>query len=394
MSHREIPLSLESVDSDWLNQVLQDALSGDRVVGFTSKTIGEGAGFLGDIARLNLQLENESAELASVILKMPTGSINRKMGQLIGVYEREIRFYQELQPALDIRTPKHYYSAMDATDPAEAVRQLTFLNRVPDWVARLLLTLTKWGSKKVQRYVLILEDLGRYRIGDQVGGASTTEVKLALDTLAGLHAGFFNKDLSGYPWIIPIDLGARFTQLMVDSAKKHFRKSHAAVLKNQHIELLDWLDSHAQDLMDLTAELPFTLLHGDYRLDNLCFDDDKDELVVFDWQTLIRGPVGLDLAYFLSATLDDDTSDETLDELLEHYRTGLNGRGVDMSRERVRFEYDLGMLGTVNRVLLMEAQDFEFGEGRGTELLDQWLSRVLFKAIKLNPNRLLQGVPD
>ena len=146
--------------------------------------------------------------------------------------------------------------------------------------------------------------------------------------------------------------------------------------------------------MDLTAELPFTLLHGDYRLDNLCFDDDKDELVVFDWQTLIRGPVGLDLAYFLSATLDDDTSDETLDELLEHYRTGLNGRGVDMSRERVRFEYDLGMLGTVNRVLLMEAQDFEFGEGRGTELLDQWLSRVLFKAIKLNPNRLLQGVPD
>ena len=388
-----IPLRPDEVSQEWLTTVLQGSgfLEEDSIVSCSKELIGEGAGFLGQIFRITLQTGNGNADPASLILKIPTTTINRKIGQLIGVYEREIRFYQELQPLLHIRTPRHYYSAMDASDPETAVKGLRFMKRLPIRVAGLLISIMgRLPVTREHRYVLLLEDLGHFRIGDQVEGCSMDEARLALDTMAGLHADFFNRALDRFPWVIPIDLGARITQILAAGATSQFREEHAPVLAREHVGLIDWLEGHADDLLSLVAKLPYTLLHGDYRLDNLFFDDARGELIVFDWQTLLQGPVGIDLAYFLSASIDDDD----IDLLLSHYRQSLLKRGVEFSPERIRFEYEVGLLCTISRLIFMSAQEFAFGEGRGLDLQRTWLNRIMRQSEGIDPDRLMQTIPD
>ena len=47
----------------------------------------------------------------------------------------------------------------------------------------------------------------------------------------------------------------------------------------------------------------FSLLHGDYRLDNMLFDPDRTRVTVVDWQTLGVGLPARDLAYFTGTSL-------------------------------------------------------------------------------------------
>lgn len=52
----------------------------------------------------------------------------------------------------------------------------------------------------------------------------------------------------------------------------------------------------------------FTLLHGDYRLDNLMFDD---QVHVVDWQTVTVGLPARDLAYFPGTSLHTEDAGPT-----------------------------------------------------------------------------------
>ena len=48
-----------------------------------------------------------------------------------------------------------------------------------------------------------------------------------------------------------------------------------------------------------------SVVHGDYRLDNLLFPPPGDDVVAVDWQTAAVGPPLRDVAYFLGTSLDD-----------------------------------------------------------------------------------------
>ena len=62
-----------------------------------------------------------------------------------------------------------------------------------------------------------------------------------------------------------------------------------------------------EDLMRVAiAEAPVTICHGDFRVDNLLFDDaatGADRLAVIDWQISYRGPAVSDVAYFLCQSM-------------------------------------------------------------------------------------------
>ena len=167
---------------------------------------------MGNVALLGVTLAPASIRPMSLVLKIPTDSDNRHIGQTLGVYEREIRFYQELQPLLDIRTPRHIYSAMDrATDPEQTIKALRLLNRFPMWLIRAMLPLLNWlSSRSTHRYVLLIESLESHRIGDQVGGCTPDEAKMALDTMARMHARFWGgEELDRFRWLLSMDLAMK-----------------------------------------------------------------------------------------------------------------------------------------------------------------------------------------
>jgi thiamine kinase-like enzyme len=84
-----------------------------------------------------------------------------------------------------------------------------------------------------------------------------------------------------------------------------------------------------------------TIIHGDVRLDNLMFGDDK--VVLLDWTLSIS--TGLqDVAYLLSqnVTTDERRAHET--ELLEHYRQRLAEHGIDHPLEQIWDDYRTAVL--------------------------------------------------
>lgn len=140
--------------------------------------LGEGQGFLGDVARVGLELDRDEAGAPrSLIAKLPTSTNRRNRGfaQMNGAYEREIRFYQELAGRAGVRTPRLYYGAFDPTPWAEHGEAVArFFARLPFWLLHPILRFLSWLSGfSPNRYVLLLEDLAPARVGDQVAGIWT-----------------------------------------------------------------------------------------------------------------------------------------------------------------------------------------------------------------------------
>ena len=82
-------------------------------------------------------------------------------------------------------------------------------------------------------------------------------------------------------------------------------------------------------LMARLSEPPWTLSHGDYRLDNLFFSDDPDRpLVAIDWQLYDRSRGPRDLSYLLSQSMEPDTRATHERALVERYVDRIAAQGV------------------------------------------------------------------
>jgi Ecdysteroid kinase-like family len=385
----KIPLEPADISSEWLTEVLRDSKllresHGERVVDFSMKVIGEGAGFMGDVVQLKLTLSSaDAASPSSMILKIPTASRNRQVGQSMGIYEREIRFYKELQHHMNVRTPVFYYGAMDQTpDPAQGLAIIRFLNRMPGWLSWIVFRLLNWlGSRKALGFVLLIEDLGYLRVGDQVAGCSVEDAKKVLRAMANLQARFWqNQVLEKFAWIIPFELIIKFSQVVYLQTLPKYVAANGAQLSQRDRQLLDWLKLNGVALMTKLSQRPYTLLHGDFRLDNLFFDDENDEIVLMDWQSPLLGPAALDFSYFLSAAIAADVSSEETDQLIDYYRLQLAGNGIGISRDQMRWDYEAGMLAVLLRVIPAEYQNIlDLGDDRGHDLAITWIERIFDK---------------
>jgi hypothetical protein len=71
---------------------------------------------------------------------------------------------------------------------------------------------------------------------------------------------------------------------------------------------------------------PFGLVHGDYRLDNIMFGDDR--CIVVDWQTFHQGPLMTDAAAFLASGLSPEVRPAHGNALVRGYFDALVRGGV------------------------------------------------------------------
>jgi aminoglycoside phosphotransferase (APT) family kinase protein len=75
---------------------------------------------------------------------------------------------------------------------------------------------------------------------------------------------------------------------------------------------------------------PWTVAHGDYRLDNLLFGTEAGgpPVAVVDWQTVAHGPGIADLSYFIGAGLLPDDRRAHEHDLVRAYHASLSASGV------------------------------------------------------------------
>ncbi len=303
--NQEIPQSPAQLTPGWLTEALQadGAIGGDDAVSsFDAETVGEGVGFLGLLARLHLQYSGHAEGAPrTTIAKFPSQAEGAlAIGKLYGVYEREVHFYAEIGDRVGLSTPHCYYSAMDVDS---------------------------------DRYFLLLEDMATSgRVGDQVAGCSEEEALLAVRELAKFHAIWWDSPkLQEITWLPRgSDLVRASMQGLYPQASKAFMEEFGERLTAEIAGEMATLDQRVLAALPQLETRPETVIHADYRLDNLFFGADGApyELAVFDWQAPNRSNGPYDLAYFVSGCMAPERRRECEPRLIQAYHEVLLERGV------------------------------------------------------------------
>jgi phosphotransferase family enzyme len=244
----------------------------------------------------------------SVVIKFPSPNEASRAAGAAGGYRNEVRFYTDLAADLPVVVPHCLHGAV---------------------------------SDDSSVFTLVLEDLAPARQGDQIHGASDAQILLAVENLAGLHAPRWgDPTLSDIDWlqssggeavgyfefVTPMFI-ERYDARLSDQAKMVFTEFGKRVG--------NWIEREPT---------PSTLVHGDYRLDNLMFASTSGGAPVsaVDWQTVGIGSGARDLAYLLgnSSTPEDRRRHEP--EALERYRSSMADLGVELSAAEVMEQYRHG----------------------------------------------------
>ncbi len=363
MGDLPIPLIHGELTPEWLTAALRSTgvVRAACVVDLAAEPIGAGVGFVGDIARLRLSYDApEAGAPMTVIAKLPTMEPRRRMmGGAARLFEREIRFYHDIAPGLDVRTPRCYFSA---TSPDDG------------------------------RHVLLLEDLAPATPGDQLRGCSVEQAEAAVRMVARLHAAWWHRDeLASLDWM-PLLAGVHpSAEAWWDEVWKRCVERAGERMPAAALRVGERLGANAMWAMREIDASPHTIVHGDYRLDNLFFggDDPRGEPAVVDWQLSTRGCAVYDLAYFLSGSLapaDRRASEMALirawhDELLAR---GVRGYSYD---EAVR-DYRLSIVVCLTFVTVM-LNVVESADARALGLVDVVLERSAAAAADLDVEELL-----
>jgi Ecdysteroid kinase-like family len=289
---------LDDITPVWLTDVLGScgAATGE-VTAIDVVPISVGYGLVAAVARLRPTWSGGSGP-ATVIAKYPSpAESSRAIAAALGMYRKEVGFYQQLAEGAALPHAQCFYAHHDAES---------------------------------DDFILLLGDLAGDRPVDQMDGASPREIQLAVDHLADFHAGYWQAaELGASSWLTHL-ADPPFPQTLafaVEQAWPSVRDRFASLISPE----IDELGTRFAELVPrLAAHLsrePCTLSHGDYRLDNMFFYE-AGGMAVCDWQLVDRSRGARDLAYFLTQSVAPELRTEVERAMVARYVERLASHGV------------------------------------------------------------------
>ncbi len=374
----EIPATVADVDKTWLTEILKQSgrLSAENsVVSFSRVSHGAGHGYASEIERISVVYEhNELGVPSSIIAKFPTNSEQtRALATLFNLYSCEVMFYKELAPTANISAPECYWADIDKETLTEKITSY-IANFLPEkFLLRMLDKLFERASTNSRRSVLLIEDLSSFRLGDQVLGCNYTDAESALRTLSKFQSTFWRLSFENNSWIQGGADKCVLQHGLFMKALPAFLKMFREVIDEDLSKRIDWLKINGIKLLQSCNRHP-TLIHGDFRLDNLFFRDDGSDPILIDFQAVSKFNPMADVAYFLRPNLDDKTVGFEL-ELVHFFWEGLNSNGVsDYTWEDCQNDYELAQWWLAHRGVIIIGL-MEFSHPRGQLLIETAVRR-------------------
>ncbi len=320
MSAPRIPVTMDDVTPGWLTSALRSSgvLEQASVIAAPRVQIGAGVGILGELARITLHYDTpEPNAPRTLIAKIPTADpAGRQIANMMGYYEREVRYYREIGPRNVVGAPTCYYSDMDPPNI---------------------------------HFIVLLEDLADIRIGDQVAGCSPADARLVVAELAKLHARWWDSpELAGFGWIPPANSPMiKLAQGAYLEAIDAFMEKLGHLLTAEQKDIARRLGPRMNAMQDSFATGPQTMLHADVRLDNIFFGSahSNSPVTLIDWQILVTGRGPYDVAYFLSQSIDP-AEREAIEEpaLRDYYQVLVDAGASGYSWDQCWDDYRLATL--------------------------------------------------
>lgn len=318
------PAHPDAVSADWLTERLRAAegLDGGAVSQVSWQAIGTGQ--VGDSVRFSLRYEGEPGP-ATLAGKFPAADqTSRGTAAAFGLYAKEVGFYRELAPQLDVRVPRTYAAEVDAS-----------------------------GAD----FVLLFEDLGPCRQGNQLDSCSLEDARAAVRQAAAIHApSWSNAALLEREWLHTRPEALAQIKALYPQAQALFADRYSDSLEPELMRVCAELNEASEHWFGREGG-DRCLIHGDFRLDNMLFDihGGAEPIAVLDWQTVAVGSGLTDIGYLLGCGIGDALRREAEDELLDLYCAEMTARDVPLSRDAVWDGYRLGALHGVSTAVFSAA---------------------------------------
>ncbi len=318
------PAHPAAVTAEWLSERLRAAgqLRDGRVTSVKWQPIGTGQ--VGDSARFSVGYEGGEGP-ATLAGKFPAADVtSRGTAAAFGLYAKEVGFYRELAPKLDVRVPRTYAAQVDDS-----------------------------GAD----FVLLFEDLGPCRQGNQLDSCTLEDARHAIRQAAAIHApSWNNSDLIDRDWLHMRPEAVAHVKALYPQAHTVFAQRYADTLEPELMHVCAELNEASEHWFGREGG-DRCVIHGDFRLDNMLFDikGGAEPIAVLDWQTVAVGNGLTDIGYFLGCGTGDTLRREAENELLDLYCNEMTARGVPLSRDAVWDDYRLGALHGVSTAVFSAA---------------------------------------
>ncbi len=330
MAESAFPVRPELLTTAWLEGLIRaggDLASGERLVSFEVKPVGEVIGVLGEVVRVFLTYSKAGAGPATLVIKFAhKNAENRQIANNTKMYEREVLFFNEVAGEVSMPMTKCYFAQMDPVTGGNAV---------------------------------VIEDLVGYDVGDQVKGVTLEQVKMVIDAIAPLHARFFDNWQTKFGHMMTID-----SDEYIEGFTPGFFGTWEQSIKNFPEcfpqQLLDAMPRYVAGLKQIMRQMGnrrMTFIHGDVKMDNAMFGNGRPgslPVIMIDWQNMMVSNPLQDLAWLAASSLKVDVRRAIEDEYLEYYRQKMAENGVrDYTIDQIRDDYDVGLLFIMNFNILI-----------------------------------------
>jgi hypothetical protein len=282
----------EDLTADWVTAALRSAGHDLTVTSTGAARIGTGQ--MGTTYRVCLAYDGEPGP-PTLVAKV-AGPDEASRAIVAPGYAAEVGFYRHLATTLAVRTPRCWYAAI---------------------------------AEDCTRFTLLLDDAAPATPGVQADGCTAAQAAAAIDNLVGLHAprwddpalhdlGFLMRADEATASMMGEALVAA-TDGFVDRYQGRLRDGEPATLRAVAERIAEWQPARAG---------PVSVVHGDYRLDNLLFSPSSDEVTAVDWQSVGLAPPLRDVAYFLGTSLDVGARRAVEEALVARYHDALVAAGI------------------------------------------------------------------
>ena len=319
------PTRAEDIRTDWLQARLdsQGLLDGARIVAAEMTPIGTGQ--VGDTVRIALRYDRPAPQApSSIAAKLPSrDAASRATAAHLRLYLREVNFYARVAPRIPMRVPKVYAALIDDA-----------------------------GCD----FILLFEDLGPARIGNQIASCTLAEAEAAVREAALLHASTDGLPLLDEDWLLPDPAARDWIIQAYPGAQAVFRERYAGQIEPEYLDICEQLASHCEAWFHFTPSTR-CITHGDFRLDNMLFDirGGKEPIALVDWQTCVTGGGTSDLGYFLGTGIGTELRRAHESRLIDLYCAEMTRLGVPRERETIWDEYRIGALSGLSTAVFSAA---------------------------------------
>jgi Ser/Thr protein kinase RdoA (MazF antagonist) len=289
MAGTALPTSIDEVDAGWLAEA-----TGLAVESFEVEQIGVGIGVSSAVYRLHLSGE---ACPSTVVVKLPAlDEAAVFTSTVLRMYIREVAFFRELAAESPIRVPTSHHHAVD---------------------------------EETSGFVVVMEDMGPLRAIDQVAGMAVADAERAADELARWHAAFWGRGEQLADVGLTVSLADPIYPAILPMVyQEGWEKVSGAIDLPVAVQELGprYCDA-LPGLLTALSEEPTTMIHGDFRADNMLFTEDGT-LVLLDFQLIGTGRGAYDLAYLITQSLSPEDASRSERSLFDRWVAGLRSAGV------------------------------------------------------------------